>query len=193
MTSYDSCDNCGCTIIICNQTWRDEKDDLCPSCKEKRKSMQMYIGTKIIHARPMTLGHYNTHRGWEIPKDKDPMKDGFLVEYGDGYQSWSPAEAFKSYRPTNGMNFGLAIEAVKMGHKVERAGWNGKGINIFLVDEATGFKRVGHDGENCDVRLQEHIVIDTTGLQTNNPDAPKSIIPWLASQTDMLADDWVII
>ena len=35
-----------------------------------------------------------------------------------------------------------------------------------------------------------YIYIDTTGLQTTNPDAPRSLVPWLASQTDMLAEDW---
>lgn len=36
----------------------------------------------------------------------------------------------------------------------------------------------------------DYIYIDTTGLQTDNPDAPKDRVPWLASQTDMLAEDW---
>jgi len=91
------------------------------------------------------------------------------------------------------MNFGDAIKAMKKGAKVARRGWNGKGINIFLIDEAIALKRVGFDGENCDVRLQQHIVIDTTGLVTDNSAAPKSCVPWLASQTDMLAEDWSII
>ena len=90
------------------------------------------------------------------------------------------------------MNFGQAIEQMKAGQKVAREGWNGKGIFIFLMDEAVGLKRVGHDGENCDVRVQQHIAIDTTGLQTDNPAAPKSVVPWLASQTDMLAEDWIV-
>ena len=34
--------------------------------------------------------------------------------------------------------------------------------------------------------------VDTTGLRSNNPDAPRSCVPWLASQTDMLAEDWEI-
>lgn len=37
-----------------------------------------------------------------------------------------------------------------------------------------------------------YIYIDTTGLRSNNPDAPRSCVPWLASQTDMLAEDWEI-
>lgn len=38
-----------------------------------------------------------------------------------------------------------------------------------------------------------YIYIDTTRLISENPDAPRDRVPWLASQTDMLADDWVIV
>lgn len=56
--------------------------------------MQTYIGTKIIKAEPMNLGNYNKHRGWTIPPDEDPSREGYLVEYPDGYKSWSPKEVF---------------------------------------------------------------------------------------------------
>ena len=80
------------------------------------------------------------------------------------------------------MNFGQALEDLKLGAKVARKGWNGKGIFIELQvpDEHS---KMTHP----------YIFIDTTGLQTENPDAPKNRVPWLASQTDMLAEDWVII
>lgn len=80
------------------------------------------------------------------------------------------------------MNFGKAIEALKEGKKVARKGWNGKGIFIELQvpDE---YSKMTHP----------YIYIDTTGLQTDNPDAPKDRVPWLASQTDMLAEDWMIV
>lgn len=77
------------------------------------------------------------------------------------------------------MNFGQAIEVLKQGGKVCRKGWNGKGIFLELQvpDEHS---KMTHP----------YIYIDTTGLETNNPDAPKDCVPWLASQTDMLSDDW---
>ena len=80
------------------------------------------------------------------------------------------------------MNFGKAIELLKEGRKVARKGWNGKGIFIELQvpDEHS---KMTHP----------YIYIDTTGLKTNNPNAPKSLVPWLASQTDMLAEDWIIV
>ena len=80
------------------------------------------------------------------------------------------------------MNFGEALEALKAGKKVARKGWNGKGIfiELQLPDEHSKM-------------TSPYIYIDTTGLQTNNPDAPKSRVPWLASQTDMLAEDWQVV
>ena len=65
-----------------------------------------YVGTKTVTATPMTLGKYNQLRGWEIPKDEDPDKLGYLVQYDNnpniegftGYISWSPKDVFeKSY------------------------------------------------------------------------------------------------
>ena len=79
------------------------------------------------------------------------------------------------------MNFGTAIEALKNGEKVARKGWNGKGIFIELQTPDEHSKMT-----------HAYIFIDTTGLQGNNPDAPKDLVPWLASQTDMLSDDWMI-
>ena len=80
------------------------------------------------------------------------------------------------------VDFGSAIYALKQGKKVARLGWNGKGIFIELQrpDESS---KMTHP----------YIFIDTTGLQTDNPAAPKSRVPWLASQTDMLAEDWIVL
>ena len=77
------------------------------------------------------------------------------------------------------MDFGDAIRAMKSGYRVRRKGWNGKGIFIALQlpDESS---KMTHP----------YIYIDTTGLLTDTPDAPKDRVPWLASQTDMLALDW---
>jgi len=78
------------------------------------------------------------------------------------------------------MNFGEAIHEMKAGRNVARNGWNGKGIFIAIQ----------FPGENSKM-TSPYIFINTTGLQTDNDYAPKSLIPWLASQTDMLADDWI--
>jgi len=81
----------------------------------------------------------------------------------------------------NLFNFGRALELLKEGKKVCREGWNGRGIFIELQrpDEKS---KMSHP----------YIFIDTTGLKTDNKHAPKNRVPWLASQTDMLAEDWRI-
>lgn len=57
--------------------------------------MKQYIGVKSIKARPMNRGDYNKYRGWQIPADENPEDEGFLVEYPDGYISWSPKKQFE--------------------------------------------------------------------------------------------------
>lgn len=58
--------------------------------------MKKYIGTKLIEAKPMTLGEYNVFRGWKIPDNEDPVREGYLVQYPDSYVSWSPKEIFEA-------------------------------------------------------------------------------------------------
>lgn len=82
--------------------------------------MKSYIGTKQINATPMTREQYNNIRGWAVPSDENPEDTGYLVEYPDsasncegyaGYISWSPQAVFeKSYMPTDGLTFGLALD-----------------------------------------------------------------------------------
>ncbi|MGJ3872709.1 DUF2829 domain-containing protein [Lactiplantibacillus plantarum] len=88
------------------------------------------------------------------------------------------------------MNFGETIKALKLGKRVARKGWNGKGIFIKLKK---GEPLNTPNNRFNEVMTHDFIYIDTTGLRTNNPNAPMDRVPWLASQTDMLADDWVVV
>lgn len=148
--------------------------------------MKKYIGTKIVDARPMTRGEYNIFRGWQIPENENPEDEGYLVKYPDGYISWSPKSVFEeAYRECDSMPFGLAVEAMKKGKKVKRKGWNGKNQYIQL---ATGISYKSADGEivNCEhdaIGNKAIAFVGTSGVQMG----------WLASQADMLADDWVFV
>lgn len=152
--------------------------------------MKQYIGTKMVMAAPalrMDDGKGNVRvellSNNPMPQPGDALDMGYKVICPDGYESWSPQDVFEeAYRPTNGMNFGLAIEALKMGIAVARKGWNGKGIYLELQEP----------DENSKMTLP-YIYIVTNGLITDNPHAPKGCVPWLASQTDILADDWMIV
>ena len=83
------------------------------------------------------------------------------------------------------MNFGEALEALKAGKRVARKGWNGKEQYIQLAT-AISYKTVSGEVVNC---LHEAIgnkaiaFVGTSGVQMG----------WLASQADMLAEDWVIV
>lgn len=168
--------------------------------------MKRYIGTKLINAKPMTRQAYNDFRGWTLPADSLYVEDGYLVEYVDGgkgntdhyagYVSWSPADVFdRAYRPCEGMTFGHAIESLKAGQKVARRGWNGKGMWLVLVPgtptvelrEGTPYAKALPEHSHCEIL--PHIDMWTT----NSEGRRAMLCGWLASQTDMLSDDWEIV
>lgn len=83
------------------------------------------------------------------------------------------------------MNFGEAIEALKAGKRVARAGWNGKNMFLFLVP-GSRFKvsrppLLGIYPEGTEIDYHPHIDMKT---------AQGYVVPWLASQADILAEDW---
>jgi hypothetical protein len=118
-----------------------------------------------------------------------PQVGGYFVRYENGYESYSPkgrlnraiCQSKPLFTPPVGASFGIAIEMLKDGHRVARKGWNGKGMFLRMVsgkqyDVACGIAR--------DLELAPWI-----GMKT----ADGKFVPWLASQTDMLAEDWVIV
>ena len=83
------------------------------------------------------------------------------------------------------MDFSQALLAIKDGKRVARAGWNGKGMFLFLVPGST-FKvsrapLLGIYAEGTEVEYHAHIDMKT---------AQGYVVPWLASQADLLASDW---
>lgn len=85
------------------------------------------------------------------------------------------------------MDFGVAIMNLKEGRRVARNGWNGKGMYLYYVPAAayppsTDVAREAFGGEP--VPYGAYIAMKT---------AQGNVVPWLASQTDMLAEDWIIL
>ena len=98
--------------------------------------MKMYIGTKVIKAEPMTMKEAQKVLGRKIAtlKPVTVEENGYLVEYKNGYKSWSPKDVFEeAYREVGSVNFGGAIYLLKAGLAVRRRGWNGKGM--FIVKQ----------------------------------------------------------
>lgn len=109
------------------------------------------------------------------------------------------------------MNFSKALESLKSGNKIQRDGWNGKGMYLTLIQ---GYPVNGHlnqqiggiddydrktpDGDPNIMKHQpgqmlSHVVMKTAGDSNYWGVGYSDYVPWLASQTDILAEDWSIV
>lgn len=155
--------------------------------------MKRYIGTKIIEASPAIRKGGKVYDANEIiPRSMEPVEEGYKVRYSDGYESFSPKDVFEeAYRLIDGMNFGLAIEAAKQGKKITRRGWNGKGMWVIC--------RSGYpDGIPCNKNTADAVGIPEGTLFKVRPYLQMKCVDdtfqmWLASQSDILAEDWEIV
>ena len=151
--------------------------------------MPKYIGVKIIWAIPMTREAFEAKHGRNVGGDKHG--EGYEVTYEGGYQAWSPKDVFDAaYRPMDALTFGLAIEALKLGKKVARAGWNGKGMFLYYVPAASYPAHRNEYGTMIGVFPDDMVPY---GAYLAMKTAQGNVVPWLASQTDMLAEDWMVV
>lgn len=86
-------------------------------------------------------------------------------------------------------SFSKALEAAKKGHRIQRKGWNGKGMWLsyqkggrVVVDERVSKELYVPVGSH--VQFLPFLLMKT---------ADNCYVPWLASQTDLLSDDWNIL
>lgn len=93
-----------------------------------------------------------------------------------------------SYDAVSEFGFDIAINAIKKGHRVARAGWNGKGMFLFLVPE-----RVSRAYDSPLNALAEPGAMITRKSYVAIRAADGTIVPWLASQSDLLERDWYIV
>lgn len=86
------------------------------------------------------------------------------------------------------MDFGQAVRLLKIGKRVHRTGWNGKGMFLFLVPGSQfNVNRpplLGIYPEGTRIDYRAHIDMKT---------ADGSVVPWVASQSDILAEDWGVV
>lgn len=99
-----------------------------------------------------------------------------------------PQSHNRAQNPLIGRSFGFAIEAAKAGKKIQREGWNGKGMFVYYIPvgrypaRTEAAKSIA--GEDGKVSYGAYLAIKTVSGE---------VIPWEASQSDMLADDWRIV
>ncbi|WP_455582559.1 Gp49 family protein [Dysosmobacter sp.] len=146
-------------------------------------------GFEIVEASAcVSAENYDEELGRQIclehVKDKVWMLLGFLLQTAVHGVSERSGRS-DVHCQTSGLSFGLAIEAMKAGKKVARSGWNGKNQHIELAS-AISYKspegtvvNVEHDA----IGNQAVAFCGTSGVQMG----------WLASQADMLAEDWKIV
>lgn len=139
------------------------------------------MGKEFLIVEKMNRGTFNSKHNYDGKVD-DRFVIGYEVSMLNSFPLFIKEENFKMDNPIDFLSFGDALDALEDGKRVARKGWNGKGIFIELQVPDKNSK-MSHP----------YIYIDTTGLESNNPDAKRNLVPWLASQTDMLAKDWIIV
>ena len=82
------------------------------------------------------------------------------------------------------MDFGQALVKLKQGAKVAREGWNGRGMWLFLIQGSNDIAKL--HGYGFGEYEGEPTFVDAVFMKT----VDNKLVPWLASQTDVLAEDW---
>lgn len=78
--------------------------------KETLIGLQQYTGTKTVYAAPLTRTDAASRLGRNLKYGNSDEEEGYLVQYEDGYQSWSPKSTFeKAYKPS-----GTFIDCMKI-------------------------------------------------------------------------------
>lgn len=152
--------------------------------------MKKYIGTKVIMAEPMTMKKAQKMLGREL-NPATPEKDGYLVEYKDEYRSWSPKSvfegAYEDFYEMTSINFGGAIQALKIGLAVRRKCWSGNKFLYYvpmasyqaMTDIAKSI--ADKDGK---VLYKEYIAIHCKDGDVGF---------YTPTQCDVLANDWEVV
>ena len=158
-----------------------------------------YIRLNAVDAEPMKFGEFKE----KFPKsgganvERGAEDEGYVITYRKGepneYVSWCPKAEFEAViRPVGGMTFGEAIELMKRGKKVARAGWNGKGMYLWILPEAE-IKREWCKDRRLIEAFGDRDTLPCLGAVRMFTADKKVLTGWLASQTDMLAEDWQIV
>jgi hypothetical protein len=97
------------------------------------------------------------------------------------------------------LSFGEALDALKKGYRIAREGWNGKGMFVFLNKGSHAGEHSGDNKIDGISNSPEMFELGDIGTSTRLPNinmraaSGATVTGWLASQTDLLADDWIIL
>lgn len=159
---------------------------------QRRGANEETDGTAIIVPEEPLYAPFRVGSGYV--KKHNPQAGGYWVQYEDGYESWSPAQAFEggytAIKPGENPHgvfhgIGWAVKQMQEGSAVRRSGWNGKGMFLFIVREDWKGTAKGLIPSSCplDLTRSEFVTMKT---------ADNKFVPWSCSQSDLLAFDWEI-
>lgn len=158
--------------------------------------MNQYIKTEVIQAEPAT--YKQAYESGLIPENSYISEyddtSGYLITHMDGFKDWKPKEVFdQEYEAVRGMTFGLAIKALKVGHKVARKGWSEHNMFLWLKSATTVKAEWCKDPVLKGLAEANGGEIEALGTICMFTAQKQILSGWLASQTDMLAEDWIIV
>ena len=139
----------------------------------------------IIQARITTCLHMNKAISRKDAEEYNRMCYRHFSRFQDGseFEKEEPKEKPEEcQKPVDTFDFGTAIRAIKEGYRCARKGWNGKGQYIELAKSISyeTLKEAGIWAYHEDIKSHAIVFVGTRGTQ----------VGWLASQADMLAEDW---
>ncbi len=165
--------------------------------------MKTYICSKVIHAVPTKMVNgCPWPEGLPLPEISEPkqidehcgctievrIEDGYIytTSKDDKYPQFMTADEFeKICRSTEDMTFGDALVALKQGKRVARKGWNGKNqyVELACCISYVNSEQLIVNVDHKNIGNKALAFVGTSGVQMG----------WLASQADMLAEDWYIV
>jgi len=178
--------------------------------------MGKVIITRTVKATVMTLGDYNSKRGWTIPANEDPLTEGYFIEDSDdGGVTWVTKEFYNKYAqevvegivPSKSFkieqhdrlrqeigSIGDAESALDEGKLVYRSGWNGKGMFIAKqipavigTDIIPKMQSLPQSAKDVLIDRDQSISYENQMLIVNANGKANS---WVPSSSDFFAKDW---
>lgn len=182
------------------ETWTKTEGDRTTVVRARLRN-----GFEIVESSScVSAENYDENMGEQICmekiKDKVWMLLGFLLQTAVSLSNWeakcvlakdsggncgTEAPETGDHTPTEHLTFGQAIDAAKRGEKIQREGWNGKGQYVELAD-CISYRAPGGSVVNA-----EHDAIGSSALAFVGTSGVQ--LGWLASQADMLANDWRVV
>lgn len=166
-------------------------------------NLKMYIGTKVVEARPMyeidaeSIGYARKN------SDHHEYREGYHVRYlnpdDPTCDTWFPKDVFeKAYSEVGTVNFGDAIDLLKAGLAVRRKGWNGKGLFIakqvpshITGDIIPNMQSLPQSVKDILMSRENPHIDYTNQMLIINPDGRAD--SWVPSSNDIFANDWEVV